>query len=176
MTDGKQEDFVPSRYYSHICLEGLQKTKVQNDPADILTRYFPHINVQHHYQLNHCDNNTTWTWNKYMRVNVKSTNKYLHYLTTLVSYMWVQSTGWNVNARRKPKYSQKNLSWCHFVHHKSSMHWSGIKPGPPQWQASNSPDPLHGLSAAGILLLYTCISCPCAYNSKLTLFIWSTVL
>jgi Zn-finger protein len=28
---------------------------------------------------------------------------------------------WNEIDRRKPKYSEKNLSQCHFVHHKSQM-------------------------------------------------------
>jgi hypothetical protein len=36
------------------------------------------------------------------------------------------------------------------VHHKSSMHWPGIEPRPPQ--ARNSPDPWHRPNAAGILL------------------------
>jgi hypothetical protein len=28
---------------------------------------------------------------------------------------------WNETDRGKPKYSEKNLSQCHFVHHKSRM-------------------------------------------------------
>jgi hypothetical protein len=42
---------------------------------------------------------------------------------------------WNEINRGKPKYSEKNLSQCHFVHYKSHMDWPGIEPGPPRWEA-----------------------------------------
>jgi hypothetical protein len=32
--------------------------------------------------------------------------------------------------------SWKNLSQCHFVHHKSQMDWPGIEPEPPRWETS----------------------------------------
>jgi hypothetical protein len=38
---------------------------------------------------------------------------------------------WNEIDKGKPKYSRKNLSQCHFVHHKSHMDWPRIEPGPP---------------------------------------------
>ena len=37
---------------------------------------------------------------------------------------------WMNDDRRKLKYSEKNLSQCHFVHHKSHTNWPGIDPGP----------------------------------------------
>jgi hypothetical protein len=42
---------------------------------------------------------------------------------------------WNEIDRVKPKNSGKNLSQCHFVHHKSHVDWPGIEPGPPRWEA-----------------------------------------
>ena len=39
---------------------------------------------------------------------------------------------WNDNDREKPKYSDKNLSECYFVHHKSHMAWPAIEPAPPK--------------------------------------------
>jgi hypothetical protein len=37
---------------------------------------------------------------------------------------------WNEIDRGKPKYSEKNLSQCHFVHH-TYMDRPGIESGPP---------------------------------------------
>jgi len=36
---------------------------------------------------------------------------------------------WNVTNRRKLKYSKRNVSHSHFVHHKSHMDLLGIKHG-----------------------------------------------
>jgi hypothetical protein len=39
---------------------------------------------------------------------------------------------WNDTGRGNPKYSEKNLTYCHFVHNKSDMDGPGIETGPPR--------------------------------------------
>jgi hypothetical protein len=47
------------------------------------------------------------------------------------SVQW--STGGMKLTGRKPKYSGKTLSQCHFVYHKYHMDWPRIEAGPPRW-------------------------------------------
>jgi hypothetical protein len=45
---------------------------------------------------------------------------------------------WTDTDRETPKYSEKHLSKCHFVQHKSYMDWPGIESGPPRKEAGDS--------------------------------------
>ena len=56
--------------------------------------------------------------------------------STLLSLCLKNTERWKNNSERgKQKYSEKNLSRCHFVHHNSQMNWAGLEPRPPQWDA-----------------------------------------
>jgi hypothetical protein len=45
---------------------------------------------------------------------------------------------WNDIDRGKPKKSEKNLSQCHFIKHKSHMDWRGREPGNPRWEVGEA--------------------------------------
>jgi hypothetical protein len=42
-------------------------------------------------------------------------------MVKMTGFFRVKEHRWNKSDRGKPKYSGKNLSQCHFVHHKSHM-------------------------------------------------------
>jgi hypothetical protein len=42
---------------------------------------------------------------------------------------------WNDTERGKPKYTEKNLSQCHFIHHKFHVDWPGIELDTPRQKA-----------------------------------------
>jgi hypothetical protein len=42
-------------------------------------------------------------------------------MISIFSFLQVMEHRWNETDKEKPKYSGKNLSQCHFVHHKYHM-------------------------------------------------------
>jgi hypothetical protein len=60
-------------------------------------------------------------------------------ISSLVDYLWPMSMTdfkyvciskerwWKDTYRRKPQFSEINLSHCHLAHHKSHMDWPGIE-------------------------------------------------
>jgi hypothetical protein len=44
---------------------------------------------------------------------------------------------WNNTDRENTKNSEKDLSQCHFVLHKSHTDWSGRELGPPRWESAD---------------------------------------
>jgi hypothetical protein len=50
---------------------------------------------------------------------------------------WMSMEHWWKTTKGKLRYSEKTPAQCHFVHHKSHMHWPGIKTGPPQLQTAD---------------------------------------
>ena len=51
---------------------------------------------------------------------------------------WMSTEHYSNNTDRgNPKYSEKNLFYCHVVHHKSHTDWPVIVPGPPWWEVGD---------------------------------------
>jgi hypothetical protein len=55
----------------------------------------------------------------------------------IASVIAIMQQWWSDIDRGKSKYWDRNLSQCHFLHHKSHGNWPGIEPGPPRSEAGN---------------------------------------
>jgi hypothetical protein len=78
--------------------------------------------------------------------NLKAYCVTLWWRWSVCSFLRVMEHRWNEIDRGKPKYSAKNLSLCHFVHHKSHIDWLGIEPEPPRGEAGDTNRMGHGTS------------------------------
>jgi len=66
----------------------------------------------------------------YRQTDRQQTGTFMFYYMTLPNAKSIHRRCYDTE-RGKPQYSQKNLSWCHFFHHKSRINDTGIQPGPP---------------------------------------------
>jgi hypothetical protein len=54
------------------------------------------------------------------------------YIASVIDELMSLKHWWNGTDREELKYSERNLSQCHFVHHKSHVERFGLEPGAPQ--------------------------------------------
>jgi hypothetical protein len=93
-----------------------------------------------HYSIRDYRRNSLTKLNTSNRAQGKRAGFVLH-LTTLnisktIQDLWQSMAHWwNDPDRGKPKYWERNLSRCHFIHHKWHMHRSDIEPGSPECEA-----------------------------------------
>jgi hypothetical protein len=92
--------------------------------------------------------------------------------TALVVDEWMSMEHWwDDSDRGNPKYWEKNLSQCQFVHHKFHVDCPGIEPGPPLWQAGEWPPvPRHGLTCNCVSYCGQHNKHPKTWNSLCTLY------
>ena len=54
----------------------------------------------------------------------------------------------------KPKYSETNLSYCHFVHHRWRTEEGGVNPPPPKFRSFDKVEPDCKLSGKCLVFLF----------------------
>jgi hypothetical protein len=60
-----------------------------------------------------------------------------HYTASVLDEWMSMERWWTDTETGNPKYSERNLSQRHYVHHKSHMDWPGIEQMPPRWEAGD---------------------------------------
>ena len=55
---------------------------------------------------------------------------------------WVWSNLWNDTDRRKLKYLDRNLPYCHIIHNKPHTEFRGTEPSPQLWDVNDLPPDL----------------------------------
>jgi hypothetical protein len=58
-------------------------------------------------------------------------------LYSVTELQMIRRQWWSNADRENSRYTEMNLRYCRFVHHKSRMHWPEIAPGTPLWHTDD---------------------------------------